>query len=238
MSNVALAQPGHLRPGQSGQRRAQRRLVALDGEQVVGSAVVQIVRVRALAVQGIGGDHEVAQVRHGVQDGGERGQLVSAAHFGLGQRQALGVIEDRDQLGLSTVAVAGAAQSLAVDGQHRTDLTARPNMLGALSLPGLAAGQDPAGQRPLQRGGIDRGQHPAERGRMRRRPADAHRLLGVRGPLGDRRVRAGAGQHGTDREQQNRLQTVTTPPRLARVRNRRQGLEQADRLGRTQRLGR
>ena len=62
-------------------------------------------------------------------------------------------------------------------------------------------------------------------------------LLGVRGPLRDRRVRAGAGQHGTDREQQNRLQTVTTAPRLTRVRNRRQGREQADRLGRTQRLG-
>jgi hypothetical protein len=189
-------------------------------------------------VQGIGGDLEVAQVRHGVQDGGERGQLVSAAHFGLGQRQALGVIEDRDQLGLSTVAVTGAAQGLAVDGQHWTDLTARPNMLGALLLPGLAAGQEPAGQRPLQRGGIDRGQDAAERGRMRRRPAGAHRLLGVRGPLGDRRVRAGAGQHGTDREQQDRLQTVTAPSGPSGIENGRQGLQQADRLGRIQRPGR
>jgi hypothetical protein len=90
----------------------------------------------------------------------------------------------------------------------------------------------------LQRGRVDHGEHPAERGRVRRRPADGQRLLGAAGPLGDRRVRTGTGQHRTDRQQQDRLQTVTTAPRLARIRNRRQGLQQADRLGHLQRTGR
>ena len=89
--------------------------------------------------------------------------------------------------------------------------------------PALAAGQDPAGQGVLQRGRIDRGEHPAERGGMRRRTDHGDRLLGVRGPLGDRRVRAGAGQHGADREQQHRLQTVTTAAGLTRIRDLSQG---------------
>jgi hypothetical protein len=57
--------------------------------------------------------------------------------------------------------------------------------------------------------------------------------------LGDRGIRAGdAGQHAADREQQHRSQTVTATPRLARIRNGRQGLQQADRLGRIQPTGR
>jgi hypothetical protein len=72
----------------------------------------------------------------------------------------------------------------------------------------------------------------------RRRTDHGHRLLGVHGPLGDRRARASAGQHGADREQQHRSQTVTTAAGLARIRNTSRGLQQAGRLGHIQRTER
>jgi hypothetical protein len=148
------------------------------------------------------------------------------------------VIEDRDQLGLLPALVAGAAQRLAVHGQHRPVLATRSRVVSRRPPAGIAASQDPPGQGTLQRGRIDRREHSPERGRVRRRTADGHRLLGAAGPLSDRRVRAGAGQHGADREQQHRLQTVTTAAGLARIGDRRQGLQQADRLGYLQPLGR
>jgi hypothetical protein len=169
----------------------------------VSAAAVQVVRVRALAVQGVRGDHDPAQVSDGVQDGGKRGQLITAGHFDLGEDQVLGVVEHGDQLGSLTVLVAGAAQRLTVDGQHGSVLAAGSRVVGVLPPAALAAIQDPAGQGALQRSRVDRGEHPAERGRVRRRPAHGHRLLGAAGPLGDRRIRAGAGQHGADREQQD-----------------------------------
>jgi hypothetical protein len=110
VADLPVAQPGHLGPGQPGQRPPQRRLVALDGEQIVGAPAVQVLGVGALAVQRIGGDHDSAQVRHGVQHGCEGGQLVTADHLDLGERQMLGVVEDRDQLDLLPVLAAGAAQ--------------------------------------------------------------------------------------------------------------------------------
>jgi hypothetical protein len=110
-------------------------------------------------------------------------------------------------------------------------------MVGVLLPPDRAAAQDPSGQ-GAQRGRIDRREHSPEGGRVRRRPHHGHRLLGAAGPLRDRRVRAGAGQHGADREQQDRLQTVTAAPGPARISDRGQGLQQADRLGRVQRLRR
>jgi hypothetical protein len=161
---------------------------------------MQVLGVAALAVQRVGGDYDSPQVSHGVKHGREGGQLVGVDHLHLGQRQMLGVIEDRDQLGLPTVAPAGAAQRLAVDGQHRPVLATR-SRVALQEPPDLAAGQDPAGQGVLQRGRIDRCEHSAERGGMWRRTDHGDRLLGVRSPLGDRRVRAGAGQHGADREQ-------------------------------------
>jgi len=117
-------------------------------------------------------------------------------------------------------------------------LTARPRVRSALPAPGLTTGPDPAGQGQLQGGRVDRGQHPAERGRVRRHPAHRHRLIGAAGPVGDPGVRAGAGQHRPDREQQDRLQTATATPGLARIRDRGQGVQQTDRIDRVQRAGR
>ena len=179
----------------------------------------------ALAVQRVGGDDRPVQVSDGVQDRNECGQLVGADHLDLSDRQLIGVVEDRDQLGLFPVLVAGAAQRLAVHGQHCAVLTTASCGVGRLPPAVSAAGYDPAGQGALHCDRVDRGQHPAERGRVRCRPADGHPLLSAASPLGDRRIRAGTGQHGADRQQQDRLQTVTTASGLARIGDRSQGLQ-------------
>jgi len=127
---------------------------------------------------------------------------------------------------LPAIAAPGAAQSLAVDGQHRAVLGGRAGDL----VRALATGEHPAGQRRLQRRGIQSAQQPPDGARVRRRPADGHRVIGDRGPVGDRGVGAGSGQHRSQRQQQHRLQTVTAAPPVARVGHRAEGLHQRDRL--------
>ena len=234
MTNLSLAQPGNRGPGQPGQRPPQRRLVALDSEQIVGAAGVQVVSVRALAVQRIAGDHGRAQVRHGVEHGCEGGQLIAVDHCGLGQHQMLDVVERRHQLHPLALVIVRPAQGLAVHGQHGAVLATRLRVVPQRPPAGSAASQHPPGQGALQRGRIDRRKYSPERGRMRRRTAHGYRLLGAAGPLRDGRVRTGAGQHGADREQQDRLQTVTAAAGPARIRDGSQRLQQADRLGRIQ----
>src|SRR4051794_39495167 len=51
-----------------------------------------------------------------------------------------------------------------------------------------------------------------------------------RRPITDRGERAGTGQHRADRDQQNRLQAVTTPTAPARIRNLHQLAQQSDPL--------
>jgi hypothetical protein len=72
---------------------------------------------------------------------------------------------------------------------------------------------------------------------MRAGPADGDRCVSVLGPLRDRSVGAGTGQHRADGEEEDRLQTVTAPASLPWIRNSRQRLQQRDRLDQTQRLG-
>jgi hypothetical protein len=91
----------------------------------------------------------------------------------------LGVVEDRDQLGLLPVLAAGTTQGLAVHGQHGPILATGSRAACSRPPAKMAASQDPAGQRLPQRGRIDRGEHAPERGRMRRRTADSHRLFGA-----------------------------------------------------------
>src|SRR5512142_2329859 len=78
-----------------------------------------------LTVQCIGGDQDAPQLGQGVQGGGERGDLVTVDHAGLGEHQLVRVVVDADQLGLAALAAAGAAQRLAVYGQHLAALCHR-----------------------------------------------------------------------------------------------------------------
>jgi hypothetical protein len=113
VADLPVAQPGLLGPGQPGQRLPQRRLVALDGEQIVGAPAVQVLGGGGLAVQRIGGDHDSAQLRHGVQHGAKVASSSPPTTSIWGERQMLGVVEDRDQLDLLPALAAGAAQGVA-----------------------------------------------------------------------------------------------------------------------------
>jgi hypothetical protein len=175
-------------------------------------------------VQRIGGDQDAVQVGQSGQGRGERGDLVALDHADLGEHQLVGMVVDADQLGLPAI----AAQGLAVDGQHRTALGDRAAAGGLLR--GLAAGEHPAGQRRFHRRGIQPAQQPPDRARVRRRSADGHRMVGDCGPVGDRRVGAGSGEHRFQRQQQHRLQAVTAAPPVPRVGHRAEGLHQRDRL--------
>jgi hypothetical protein len=65
----------------------------------------------------------------------------------------LGVVEDRDQLGLLPVLAAGTTQGLAVHGQHGPILATGSRAACSRPPAKMAASQDPAGQRLLQRAG-------------------------------------------------------------------------------------
>src|SRR3954452_10498257 len=118
VSDLPAPLPGRLGPRQGGQRPTQGGLIALDGEQVVPAALAQPGGVLALAVQRVGGDNDLLQVRQGGQGGGERGDLVATDHRGLGEQQVLVVVVDAEDLDLRAGGAAGAAQRLAVGRNH------------------------------------------------------------------------------------------------------------------------
>jgi hypothetical protein len=98
-------------------------------------------------------------------------------------------------------------------------------------------GQHPAGEHLLQRVDVDRAQHAAERGCVRRRPAQRDRMVGVGGPVGDRGVGAGAGQHSVHGQQQDRLQAVPASSAPTRIGHPLQRRQQLDRVGHGQPVG-
>ncbi len=146
VSAGALAQPGRLGPGQPGQRAPQRRLIALDREQIVAAAGVQPLGVRTLTMQGIGGNHDPAQLRQALQDRDEGGDLIAAGHLDLAEHKPVDMVVGGHQLHLSTVGRAGAAQRLAVDG-HRLPVLADHPVIRALLIAGGGAPREyPGGQ--------------------------------------------------------------------------------------------
>ena len=103
------------------------RLVALDGEQVVGAAPEEIGGQRALGEQGIGGDGAPCDVGHRLRAGGgwyrsrwcasplRRGR--ASCRFFLLQGRLGVVADDAEHMRLVALVIDGAAQRLAVDGQ-------------------------------------------------------------------------------------------------------------------------
>jgi hypothetical protein len=71
---------GDLGPGQRVERGKEPGLILFGGEHEPGSAFVQVSGVGALAVQSVGGDHELGQVHAGggeqVEQRGEHRDLV------------------------------------------------------------------------------------------------------------------------------------------------------------------
>jgi hypothetical protein len=122
--------------------------------RVVPAAGVQVVRVAAVGVQGIGGDQHVVDVEL-VEQGGERGDLAALLlDLDLAEDGAGGLVENRHQMRQVDAAVGGtdvgAAQGLAVQGVHAALFATRCLLRRWL---GIELGQHPGPQRGLQRRG-------------------------------------------------------------------------------------
>jgi hypothetical protein len=133
--------------------------VRAPAEEIIGRG--------ALAVQRVRGDQDTVQVRDGVTDHRQRGDLVPADHDHLTEHHPGGLVVGGHQLHLP-VGRAGTAQHLAIDGQ------CLPRSATTDRLATVSSGQpggDPPVQGRLQGCRVDRGQHPGEGRRRRRRPA-------------------------------------------------------------------
>ena len=88
-----------LAPGQLSELGVQAGLVALDREQVMRAALGdQVLRVAALGVHGVRGDHRPGHADV-VRQGGEHGDLVRfRLHVHLSQDRAMSVIERGQQM--------------------------------------------------------------------------------------------------------------------------------------------
>jgi hypothetical protein len=127
-------------------------------------------------------------------------------------------------------------QSLAPRGTREVGPKLCRHLLGGCGLP-VAAGQRPSGHSRLARHRVHGHQHSPDRGGVRQIATHAQGRSMDRRPITDRGERAGTGQHRADRDQQNRLQAVTTPTAPARIRNLHQLAQQSDRLPGGQALG-
>jgi hypothetical protein len=108
-----------LGPGQGFERGEQCRLVLFDGEHEPRAAVVEVLGVGALGVQGVRGDHRVGQgdTDRGepVEQRGEHRDLVGLrADLDLTQDQGVLVGRGREQMHLVALGVGGTAHCLAI----------------------------------------------------------------------------------------------------------------------------
>ena len=107
-------------PGQRIERGEQAGLVVLDGEYEPSPAFVQVLRVAALGVECVGGDHGVGQVDPAggelVEKRGEHRDLVGLrTDLNLAEDQGVVVSRGGEQMGLIALGVRRAAHRLAVD---------------------------------------------------------------------------------------------------------------------------
>jgi hypothetical protein len=100
---------GNLLPGQVLELGEQAGLVALHGDQIVGTPAVEVPGVVTLIVQSVRCHHRTADV-YAVQQRGEQGDLVGlGAHFYLAQHRAMGMVERSEQVRAVVACVGGAA---------------------------------------------------------------------------------------------------------------------------------
>jgi hypothetical protein len=166
----------------------------LDGQDPVGAALGEVGDVLPLAVHCVNGDHGVAQVSEMVEQWTEAGDLVGmTVDVGAGQHNAGVLVASSQHVPGGRVAAAGSAQGLAVDRD-------RP--------PGrYSRGPGPRGEPAADDGGElvrVQGLQQSTNHRFGRSPlgvdaqGEDRRGGNVTDPLGDRRIRAVAGDHGTD----------------------------------------
>lgn len=123
--------------GQGLQAGAQAGLVAFDADHQVRAAVAQVGDVRGLAVERVGGDHDIVQVADPVQDRGQARDFVGlGVHVDLREDDRGGVVDDGEQVHRVGPAQ-GGAHGLAVDGQYPPSVVVEP--VGPVRLPGQAS---------------------------------------------------------------------------------------------------
>ncbi len=139
-------------PGHGLELLAQVLLVTLNDHDAVGLAPQEILGVLALGAQCVAGDDCSGQFSDAVQQRLEAGDFVGLlANVQLGQDQAGGVLDRGEQVNLSALCLACAAQALAVDRQ-----AARCGGVG------WAAVRQPTADSPVQRVAVDAGQQPTD----------------------------------------------------------------------------
>jgi hypothetical protein len=99
----------HVAPGEGGELGVQAGLVALDDQQVVRSAAVQVSGVGALGVQRVGGDDRAGDLDT-VQQRAEHRDLVGlGGHVHLPEHHAMGMVKGGKQVTAVLAAMARAA---------------------------------------------------------------------------------------------------------------------------------
>jgi len=212
----------------------QTRLVALDRQDPVRAALMQVVDVAALGVQRIGGHHHPGQgdagPRDGIEQRRERGDLAGLAiDVDLTQHGAAVVVEHRQQMpgtaGLIGRRVPRAAQGLAVHRDGTPDPAGAGTILGSRQFSG-----DPAADGLVEPVTVHAAQHPADRRLTRRTRPDPQRVAGlfrqVSGPLADRDHRPRPGHHSAHRHRQHRHQPMPYTPTSPRIDHGRQHRQQ------------
>ena len=184
-----------MRRGQGAKVGIEGGLVGFDGEQVVGLLVLdQEAGGFALGVQGIGGHHPPGQIQ-GFEKGFERWDLVGfGGDLARCDGDTLPLEESAESMHLGGVGTDRPAQGLAVDGHRIVGVghTEQPVAEAGIDGRHIAGLQDAAqcrlGRRLEASGtGVEAGAQALELG-----------LGQVRGPLGDGRIAASAGEHGGD----------------------------------------
>ena len=145
-------------PGQRPELAVQAGLVALDGEDEVAAALVQVDGVLPLRVHRVCRDQDAVQVLDLIQQRAEHRDLVAlAVHGDLGTDHAGAVVQAGHQVRRAVLARAGSAQGLAVHREHRR------------RLPACQPGRDPGSDDHVQRQRVHRGQHPPDSDQARDR---------------------------------------------------------------------
>src|SRR4051794_16333515 len=195
---------GFLLRGEQRDVLVQRALIALEGQNVVGLLVQDLLRDAALASHGLDG-HDGALDRQQVQQLGDGDDLIGLVrHLDLTQHEALTGRKGRHHVKRALALLAkGLARRLAIDGDH----------LGR----GTRELADPAHEAATERFGIERGENVAQlvvRGSSVHKWPEATQEFELLGPKArDLDEAFGPSQNREKTEQQDLIERVSHLPR-------------------------
>jgi len=184
----------------------------LDGHHVVRPPGEDHLRRVSLRVHCVNREDCPGHVGERLQQVPDRGDLVGLlVHGDLAEDRADAVCQRRDQVRGLPCLVLGAADGLAVDGDHQPAAGPR------------GPGVQPGAEHPVEHVGADQGERAPERRLLRRPARRAQRgqdlRAGVGGPLTDRGKRPRPRDHRRDPDGQQPRQRMPAPAPLPRVRD-------------------